>query len=85
MDLNWRKETGGIKCCKNCKPPKRHTACWDQCEQYKKEKVEYERLKEKRKEALESAARITSYEVNKIAYADYKTHNPGKPRPRPKY
>lgn len=34
-----------IKCCKGCVAPKRHTACWDHCPEYQKEKAEYEKLK----------------------------------------
>ena len=34
-----------IKCCKNCKPPKRHLACHDICEEYLEEKARYEHEK----------------------------------------
>ena len=34
-----------IKCCNGCVPPKRHTACWDHCPEYKKEKAENEAQK----------------------------------------
>ena len=34
-----------INCCHHCVPPKRHTACWDHCPEYLKEKAEYEALK----------------------------------------
>ena len=34
-----------IKCCNGCVPPKRHTACWDHCPEYKKEKAENEAKK----------------------------------------
>lgn len=30
----------GIKCCHYCVPPKRHTACWDTCPDYIREKAE---------------------------------------------
>ena len=36
-----------IKCCKDCIPPKRHIGCHDICEEYKKEKAEYEIKKQK--------------------------------------
>ena len=43
---NKRHPYGGdrdpIKCCKNCKPPKRHLACHDTCEEYLEEKARYE-------------------------------------------
>ena len=31
-----------IICCRNCKPPKRHPGCHDHCEQYQKEKAEWD-------------------------------------------
>ena len=34
-----------IKCCRNCVPPKRHTACWGHCPEYLKENAEYEARK----------------------------------------
>ena len=34
-----------IKCCNGCVPPKRHTACWDHCPEYQKEKAENEAKK----------------------------------------
>ena len=41
-----------ITCCRHCVPPKRHTACWDHCPEYLKEKAEYEAIKaEHRKKA----------------------------------
>ena len=36
----------GIKCCFGCRPPKRHTACWDTCPDYIKEKAEDQEKKE---------------------------------------
>lgn len=35
-----------IRCCKGCKPPKRHTACWGTCPDYLKEKAEDSQKKE---------------------------------------
>ena len=37
--------TSTIECCHHCVPPKRHTACWDHCPEYLKEKAEYEERK----------------------------------------
>lgn len=37
--------TSTIQCCHHCVPPKRHTACWDHCPEYAKEKAEYEERK----------------------------------------
>ena len=34
-----------IECCHHCVPPKRHTACWGHCPEYKKEKADYEAKK----------------------------------------
>lgn len=34
-----------IECCHHCVPPKRHTACWDHCPEYAKEKAEYNERK----------------------------------------
>lgn len=34
-----------INCCNGCVAPKRHPACHDHCEEYQKEKAEYEERK----------------------------------------
>ena len=34
-----------ISCCHYCVPPKRHTACWGHCPDYKKERAEYDARK----------------------------------------
>lgn len=34
-----------IKCCQHCVPPKRHTACWGHCQDYAKERAEYDAKK----------------------------------------
>ena len=34
-----------IKCCRECVAPKRHTACWGHCPDYKKERAEYDARK----------------------------------------
>lgn len=39
---------GVIRCCRDCKPPKRNGYCHTYCEEYKAEKAAYE---EKRQEA----------------------------------
>ncbi len=36
-----------IKCCKDCKPPKRYPGCGADCEEYKNEKQKHELRKEK--------------------------------------
>ena len=40
--------TNTITCCRNCVPPKRHTACWGHCPEYLKEKAQHEALKAER-------------------------------------
>ena len=42
-----------IRCCRYCVPPKRHTACWDHCPEYLKEKAAYEALKAERRKQRE--------------------------------
>lgn len=37
-----------IRCCRDCVPPKRHSACWGHCPEYLKEKAEYEAIKAER-------------------------------------
>lgn len=44
--IPWSNESK-IICCKDCIPPKRHIGCHDTCEEYKKEKAEYEIKKQK--------------------------------------
>ena len=34
-----------IYCCKGCEAPKRHPGCHGKCEEYIKQKTEYDRLK----------------------------------------
>ena len=41
-----------ITCCKGCVPPKRHSACWSTCPEYKAEKEE-----DLRKKRIEKRAR----------------------------
>jgi hypothetical protein len=59
-----------IHCCKDCIPPKRHTACHDTCEEYKKEKAELEAKKKWIKETAHP--KLSSYDFDKISYADCK-------------
>ena len=40
----------GIKCCKDCVPPKRHTAYWDHCPEFAAEKAAAEEIKKKENE-----------------------------------
>ena len=61
-----------ITCCKNCVPPKRHPGCHGTCEQYLKEKAEYERQKEYAK--AHKTVMLTNYDFDEIAYASSKRH-----------
>lgn len=46
--------------CKNCK--ERHECCWDDCEKYKRDKEERERIKKKKKyESLQGSNESWSY------------------------
>ena len=52
-----------ITCCHYCVPPKRHTACWDHCPEYLKEKAEYEAIKaaHRKKEAIDGGLNAQKY------------------------
>ena len=63
-----------IDCCKDCVPPKRHPACHDTCEEYKKQKAEWDKTKEKIKSYNKYAVKITPYDYDEINYARYKGH-----------
>lgn len=51
-----------IECCKDCKPPRRHTACWDTCETYITAKQEAQETEQKKYEAR----RVDAYVNNSI-------------------
>ena len=59
-----------ITCCKNCVPPKRHLGCHSTCEQYLREKAEYEKQKEYAR--AHKTVILTNYDFDKIAYANFK-------------
>lgn len=61
--------------CKNCVPPKRHQGCHANCEQYKKEKAEWEETKRKMKENMDKTPKMTRYEFDEISYARCKRRN----------
>ena len=61
-----------ITCCKNCGPPQRHPGCHGTCEQYLKEKAEYEKQKEYAK--AHKTVMLTNYDFDEIAYASSKRH-----------
>lgn len=51
-----------INCCKDCVPPQRHPGCHSKCEQYAKEKLEYDKLKKKERESMNHI--IKQYDFN---------------------
>lgn len=61
-----------ITCCKNCVPPQRHPGCHGTCEQYLKEKAEYE--KQKKYAKAHKTVMLTNYDFDEIAYASSKRH-----------
>lgn len=61
----WRKERRSIKCCKDCKPPKRYPGCGDHCPEYKKEKAKYLADKQKEKEYLANHPTISDYDFSR--------------------
>lgn len=63
-----------IKCCKGCVPPKRHSGCHAKCEQYLKEKEQWEKDKISIKANRERTPNITPYDFEEIAYVDCKRH-----------
>ena len=50
------KTASTIRCCSNCVPPKRHTACWGHCPDYAKERAEYD----EKKAAIDKQRRVSS-------------------------
>lgn len=62
----------GIKCCKDCVPPKRRVGCYTKCEQYLKEKAELEKMKEWERKS--NYPMLTTYDYEKIRYIDCKRH-----------
>ena len=61
-----------IKCCKDCVPPTRYPGCHDKCEQYLKEKAEYEKRKEYAK--AHKTVMLTNYDFDEIAYINPKRY-----------
>lgn len=61
----WRENRFYIKCCKDCKPPKRYPGCGGKCKEYKEEKAKYLAEKKKEKEYLDSHPTITNYDFDR--------------------
>ena len=62
-----------ITCCHHCVPPKRHTACWDHCPEYLKQKAE----QEARKEESNKKSKI-NWGLNAQKYASVKKGSKGR-------
>lgn len=62
----------GIRCCKDCVPPKRHVGCHSECKEYKDEKERFEAEKRWLKE--NKTPRITQYDFDEIMYVNSKRH-----------
>lgn len=64
----------GIKCCKGCVPPKRTPTCHSTCEDYLREKAEWEEEKKAIKAHIAQTPRITPYDYDEINYIGCKRH-----------
>ena len=62
----------GIHCCKDCIPPKRKPGCHAACEEYLKEKAQFE--EDKKKIKANRTPNITVYDFNEIDYVKCKRH-----------
>ena len=61
----WRTERKIIKCCIDCKPPKRYPGCGDKCKEYKEEKAKYTADKQKEKDYLNNHRPLSNYDFNR--------------------
>ena len=59
----------GIKCCKDCVPPKRHTACWDHCPEFAAEKAKDAELKKKENERRKISFSIYNQRTERVEKA----------------
>lgn len=59
-------------CCKDCTPPKRNPGCHSKCEEYLKQKADWEAAKEKAK--ANRPPSLSNYDFNEINYAHCKRH-----------
>ena len=57
----------GIRCCKDCVPPKRTATCHSTCKEYLKEKAQLE--KDKKMAKANEAPNVTQFDFDKICYA----------------
>ena len=58
-----------INCCRDCVPPKRHTACWGHCPDYAAERAEYDRRKEAYEKIRKVKNDIYNQRSNKVTKA----------------
>ena len=63
---SWRNNRHVIKCCKDCKPPKRYPGCGGKCKEYQEEKAKYLAEKQKAKEYLDNHPLITNYDFDQV-------------------
>lgn len=56
---------GKISCCYKCEPPKRHPGCHATCEEYIRQKEEWEAIKEKYQAERLKEIDLTHYDVER--------------------
>lgn len=69
LEQSERTQTGDkvkIRCCIDCVPPKRHVGCHSTCEEYLKEKAEWDAVKEEERKNRMVDYTITNYDIKKM-------------------
>lgn len=61
--IPWARK--GIKCCKDCVPPKRYPGCGDHCKEYQEEKAKLAAAKKKEKEYKDNNPVLNYYDFNR--------------------
>lgn len=61
-----------FECCHHCKPPKRKTACWDHCPEYKAARAAYDEKAEKIKQQRRLANALNAETGRQVAKATRK-------------
>lgn len=54
-----------ISCCFGCEPPKRYPGCHDKCEEYQKQKAEWEEMRRKYRAIRDKEIDLTDYDVQR--------------------
>lgn len=68
-----------IQCCRGCKAPKRHTACWGHCPEYIAERAAYDAKKAEADRKRDIECGLTAQELRRAARAQKKLrHKKGK-------